>query len=267
MLVIDAIDYFLKSKQQGKRLSPETIRWYKGIFLLFAKKFIELPDSPEAIEGFLGECEAGDERRHGYYRALRSLYRFLNKRLDLVDPTVKIDAPQRKPKSPTILMPDDLEQLLSYPHLAKIKTALLFLIDTGARPGELVNLTVNDLMETPWGYVTKISGKTGARFVPISNDTYQALISHLPFGYTRYCLRRLISRAFRDAHVRGSAITLRHTFGTLWQGDELILKQIMGHRHLSTTQIYRHLRVKQLCLQHHQYTPLNMVFARSRSML
>jgi site-specific recombinase XerD len=56
----------------------------------------------------------------------------------------------------------------------------------------------------------------------------------------------MIARAFADARIRGSGINLRHSFGSLWGGDELVLQRIMGHAHLSTTRIYRTLRIERL---------------------
>ena len=262
----EALKLFLKSRA-AKGLSKQTIRWYVGVLKLFVQRFKKLPKSPEHIEVFVASCQAGDERRHGYYRAVRALYRFLHRRYNIPNPVERIDPPKRKPKYPKVLTPDELNQLLTFPHSAKIKTALLFLIDTGARVGELASLRKEDLSETPWGYIARLDGKTGVRLVPISNETYRALRDNLPLGYSSNRLRRLISRAFDDAYVTGSSLKIRHTFATLWEGDELVLQKIMGHAHLSTTLIYRHLRTRTLSAQHHEYSPLTMVFTRSRSML
>lgn len=260
-----AIEIFLKSRR-AKGLSPQTIRWYHGILNQFARRFKRLPKKPDKIESFLVSCTAGDERRHGYYRALRCFYKFLHRRHNVRNPIDTMDAPKRKPKFPKSLMPDELDQLLSYPHPPKIKTALLFLADTGARIGELSNLSIRDISETPWGYIARISGKTGGRLVPISAETYHALEANLPLVYTAYRLRRLISEAFRNARVKGTAHTLRHTFGTLWGGDELALQRIMGHTSLSTTKIYRHLRTEHLSEQHRKFSPLGMIMALTKKM-
>jgi len=266
VLTIDLIGIFIKSRM-AKGLSPHSVRWYKGILGEFAQHFPELPQKPEDIYDFLLSCHAGDERRHGYYRALRALYNFLErKREGYPNPIKYIDPPRRKIKQPRPLTPEELQQLLFYPHAPIIKAALLFLSDTGARVGELTNLSPVDINETPYGYIARISGKTGARIVPISPETYHALIKVLPFGFTDWQLRRRISLAFDDAHVKGSGINLRHTFGTLWAGDELILQRIMGHAHLSTTKIYRQLRVANLCEQHHIYSPLNMIMRGTKRM-
>jgi len=227
----------------------------------------QLPDTVEACEVFLASCSAGDERKHGYYRAIRAFYHFLNRRFDLTDPTTKMDAPKRKPKQPKPLLINDLHQLITYPHPPKTLAALMFLTDTGARVSEACDLTLNDLSKSPWGYIARVKGKTGTRLLPISTVVYKALVKVLPFGYTRYRFRRMISLAFRNAHVWGSGINLRHTFGSYWEGDELVLQQIMGHSNLSTTKIYRQLRTQILSLQHHQFSPLRMVLQGRQAML
>jgi integrase len=123
-------------------------------------------------------------------------------------------------------------------------------------------LKTTDLDLTEWGPVARVTGKTGTRIIPISPQTYYSLLKILPFKLSPNRLCRLISAAFKDAHVRGTAHFLRHTFATYFDGDELILQYIMGHAHLSTTQIYRQLRTRKMCEQHREYSPLKMVLDR-----
>lgn len=244
-----------------------TIKWYSVILCKFANRYPKLPTRPELIEDFIIDTQAGDERKHGYFRTLRCFYRFLHKRFQILNPMDCIEPPRRKRKNPRILSPDELDQLLCFPHPPEIKAALLFLCDTGTRLGELANLKEMNIQEMPWGYIAKLNGKTGERPVPLSVETYHALVQNLPFGYSKDYLGRKIAQAFKDAHIKGTAHTLRHTFATLWEGDELALQNILGHTSLSTTKIYRHLRSEILSSQHRQFSPLKMVFARSKSML
>jgi len=258
-----AVQAFVTSCR-ARGLSPHTIRWYREILYSFAKEYKRLPKSPEKIEKFITNCNAGDERRHGYYRAVRRFYRFLERRHDIKNPINKVDPPRRKPKHPKTLVPEEIDQLLSYPHSPRLKAAIMFLIDTGARVGELSSLKPKDLSETPWGYVARVNGKTGNRIVPISSETYNALADHLPFGWSVFRLRRLISQAFHSANVDGTAHTLRHTFGTLWRGDESALQDIMGHASFLTTKKYRHLRTEALSEQHHRHSPLRMIHSLTK---
>jgi len=257
---------FIESRR-SKGLADSTIRWYEGILSPFCENCRKLPQKPDAVERYIMSCRGGDERRHGYYRALRAFYRWCHRRLGLKNPVDLIEAPKRSKKSPIFLTADGLDQLLSYPHKPIIKACLLFLSDTGCRVAELANLNPDDFIETPQGYIAKVKGKTGERLVPLSAITRTAIIRFLPLPFTPYRLRIKIARAFKDAHVRGSSKTLRHTFGTLWMGDEFALQRIMGHAYITTTQQYRHLRTEVLNEQHSRHTPLNQVFARTKSML
>lgn len=263
MRTSDALAVFLASRK-ARGLSPLTIRWYLGILEVFAKQHPELPDNTDDIYLFLSRYpKVGDERFHGLYRALTALYNYLEKKYPGVPNPMRIlEPPRRKPKQPRPLTLEELSQLLAFPHNSKIKAAILFLADTGCRVGEAASLQLNDLSETPWGYVARVSGKTGSRLVPISYQTYHSLNQVLPFGYTGYRFRRLVSQAFADARVQGSGINLRHTFGTYWDGDELVLQQIMGHSHLSTTKIYRALRTQRMSEQHAMYSPLRLIHSQ-----
>ncbi len=256
----DVVDAFLRSRQ-AKGLSPQTVRWYRGILAEFTRQYRELPDNPEAIDNFLITCTAGDERRHGYFRTIRALYRFAKRRYYIRNIIEAVDPPKRQNKRPRPLTLDELDQLLSFPHVSRIRVALTFLSDSGARVGECARLTVMDLTETQWGPVARVTGKTGTRFIPISQGTYGLLLKGLPFKISPNRLCRLISQAFHDAHVKGTAHSLRHTFATYWEGDELILQYILGHAHLSTTQMYRQLRTRKMCEQHHENSPLKLVMA------
>ena len=262
----EAAQLFLNSCK-AKGLSPRTIQWYGDILRQFVFRYPKLPRKPMQIEEFIASCKGGDERKHGYYRTLRRFFRFLRRHYKVKNPMELVDPPRRMAKLPRVLTPDELDQLLSFPHKAKIKASLLFLADTGARLGELARLNPGDISQNHVGYIAKVNGKTGFRYVPISWDTCNALVNYLPLGWTTDWLGRLISTAFDDAYVVGTAHTLRHTFATLWKGDEFALQRIMGHSTIVTTVRYRHLRTEQLIEQHNQYSPLRMVFTATRSML
>lgn len=259
MLTSDALRAFIISRK-AKGLSSETIRWYQDILKNLIFMYQELPTTPDAIESFLASCLSGDERRHGYYRALRAFYRWLKKRYKIDNPLEFLDPPKRARKNPHALTPDELDQLFSFPHRAKVRACLLFLADTGCRVGELFHLKRADLDETPWGFVAKVRGKTGERVVPVSPETYHAMLTNLPLNWGYWYLRYTIGQAFKNAHVPGTAHTLRHTYGSLWPGnDDSTLQMIMGHASIQTTMKYRHLRTQVLSEAHRKNTPLKYV--------
>jgi len=262
----EAVDVFILSRK-AKGLSPQTIRWYKGILAVFESEFKKLPKKPEQIELFFASLNVGDERQHGYYRAIRCLYRFLNRRYKVKNPIEYIDPPTLKRKQPVVLTPIEINKLLCTSIKPEIKKAIMFLSDTGARLGEYLSLSIENIEEAADGFTVKITGKTGERTIPVSYEVYHALMVNPPKKRSRSWLSHQISRAFKEANLKGSALTLRHSFATIWGGDELVLQQIMGHSNLSTTRLYRQLRTKTLIKQHNQYSPLKMVLSSSKSML
>jgi integrase len=146
--------------------------------------------------------------------------------------------------------------LLSHTHLPVVSACLAFVADTGCRLGELHSLEPGDFIQTPLGYVAKVTGKTGARLVPVTRSAAEALIPHLPLKMSPWWLCRLMSRGFEEAGIKGSTHTLRHTFATLWEGDEFALQRIMGHAKIETTRIYRNLKTDRLSIQHNQFSPV-----------
>lgn len=69
----DAVDLFIQSRQ-SRGLAPNSIIWYQKSLSIFADYYPKLPKHPEQIERFLISRNIGDERRHGYYRALKCFY-------------------------------------------------------------------------------------------------------------------------------------------------------------------------------------------------
>ena len=256
----EAVEAFLKSRL-AKGLKPETLKWYKTTLRPFAGAYPELPVIPEDIDDFLINRQSGDERRHGYFRAIRALYRFLKRRRNIENIVTLMEAPRREKKLPRPITLDALDQLLSYPHPQRIQAALMFMADSGARVGETARLQPADLAETEWGHAVIVNGKTGSRLVPVGENTYRLLVRSLPFNVSPGRMSHLASKAFREAHVVGSAHCLRHTFGTYWEGDEDVLQKILGHASITTTQLYRQLQVKKICQQHHEFSPLKMIYA------
>ena len=250
----------------GKGLSPNTIRWYGSCLHRFATMNPKLPLKPERIDSFLADCK-GDERRHGYYRTLKVFYGYLEVRYHVRNPFRFIEQPKRRHKEPRYLNPPEIQKLLNTDMASKIRTAIMCMVDTGARLSEVANLQIDDLGETTWGFWARVDGKTGVRRVPISYETYHALMVNLPFSVGSHWLGVQIARLFHQAGVKGSAHTLRHTFGTLWKGDLLVLQRIMGHSNLSTTKRYRHLQSELIFEEHSKYSPLKMVSNSPRPML
>jgi integrase/recombinase XerD len=218
--------------------------------------------------------------------ALRRYFRFLvRERVRPDDPTVLIAAPRQGRGLPKTLAAGDVERLLAAPD---VKTALglrdramLELIYAcGLRVSELVKLGVQQYNHARG--VTQVVGKGGReRLVPVGEeaqywlelyrkqgrpellgpaDVEALFVSRRGAAMTRQNFWHLIKRYARQAGITAalSPHTLRHAFAThlLEHGADLrAVQMLLGHRDLSTTQIYTHVTRARLKSLHEKYHP------------
>ncbi len=235
---------------------------------------------------YLANLEGGDEgnlsrRTQGYHViALRSFLKWLIKRDFNVMSPEKIDLPKVPERQVKFLTGEQVDRLLNSPSLSTLqgkrdKAILEVLFSTGLRVSELTKLNREkvDLERREFGII----GKGGrARVVFLSNraaewvkkylgersDHYSPLfIRHkgkidpaTPDEKTRLTPRsvqRLIKKYGRKIKlpVEVTPHVLRHSFATdlLMAGADLrSVQEMLGHKNISTTQIYTHVTNKQL---------------------
>jgi integrase/recombinase XerD len=217
--------------------------------------------------------------------ALRRYYRFLvRERLRADDPTARIAAPRLGRPLPKGLAAADVGRLLDAPDTRSAlglrdRAMLELMYACGLRVSELVGLGAHQV--SLGRGVVQVVGKGGReRLVPmgeearhwierylrqarpelLGHDAAEALfVSRRGQAMTRQNFWRLIKDHARAAGITGrlSPHTLRHAFAThlLENGADLrAVQMLLGHRDLSTTQIYTHVtraRLKALHEKHH----------------
>ncbi|MBI4583114.1 MAG: tyrosine recombinase XerC [Planctomycetes bacterium] len=203
---------------------------------------------------------------------IRSFYKFLLKKgLVTNNPLTDIPTPKVEKRLPRFLGVEEVEKLLNAPQgntfqAIRDRAILETLYSTGLRVSELTGLNVADIDLT--GEIIKASGKgSRERMVPIGSFAMEAVKKYLEVRGTipRHTAKdpealflnrfgeRLSSRSIRkilDKYIRITGLdertsphTLRHSFAThlLNRGANLrIVQELLGHKHLSTTQIYTH---------------------------
>ncbi len=207
---------------------------------------------------------------------IRSFFKFLLRKGHVENnPIAEIKTPKVEKRLPHYLDVNDVERLLSAPQgssfQAKRDRAILeTLYSTGLRVSELTGLNLGDVDAT--GEVIRTRGKgRRERVIPIGSfalraireylevrnvvlqDTAQAPAGEAPLFLNRFG-QRLSSRSIRkimDKYIKIAGLskktsphTLRHSFAThlLNRGANLrLVQELLGHKHLSTTQIYAHL--------------------------
>ncbi len=210
--------------------------------------------------------------------AIRSLYRYLVTKQHYLehDPTVGIDSPKRKKGLPKVLTLEEslrllasIEQDRTSPYRIRDYAILTLFLNCGMRLSELVGININDI--DPELNSLRVTGKGNKeRIIYLNEACRQALTDHLieRLSHANAKLKEdalFLSRLHRRISVKTvqamvykyldrcglgakhySVHKLRHTAATLMyqsgKVDVRVLKDILGHEQLNTTQIYTHVR-------------------------
>jgi integrase/recombinase XerC len=203
---------------------------------------------------------------------IRSFYKcLLKKGIVTTNPLTDIPTPKVEKKIPHFLGVEEVEKLLNAPQgngfqPGRDRAILETLYSTGLRVSELTALNVGDIDVT--GEVVKARGKgRRERVMPVGSFALQAIKAYIELRaqvphinekdpealFLNRFGDRLSSRSIRkiiDKYIKVTGLsektsphTLRHSFAThlLNRGANLrMVQELLGHKHLSTTQIYTH---------------------------
>jgi tyrosine recombinase XerC len=277
------IDEFINYLNAERSASKHTLKAYHTDLLIFKEWAKERGfDEDEVNQGVIrdylvwmqhqGQSRATIARK---FSSLRSYYKFLCRENYLdTNPVLDVTTPRLEKKLPDFLYIEEVNALLACPQgdevIARRDRAILeTLYSTGIRVSELVAMNLSDI-DREAGMV-KVMGKGGKeRFVPIGSyairaiDRYLEKRGELSKGHTDALflnrwggrisdrgVRFLINKYMRKSGIAKSASphTLRHSFAThlLDRGADLrVVQEMLGHKSLSTTQIYTHLTKERL---------------------
>jgi integrase/recombinase XerC len=214
---------------------------------------------------------------------LRSYFRFL-RRTGVVtsDPTAGLRNPKQPRRLPRLLCVDEIIRLLDAipgdtPPSVRDRAMLETLYGGGLRVSELVGLNVDDLdLDQD---LVKVRGKgRRERLCPIGEMAVHWLKRYIPLRDPELAYEkgmflnqrgsRLSSRSvgrLLEAHLLNAGLvnaasphTLRHSFAThlLDRGADLrSVQELLGHRKLTSTQIYTHVTQERLLDMYHQAHP------------
>jgi len=234
--------------------------------------------APLDLRRYLADLKRSDYSRATVARklaTLRSFYKFLAREGEVARNPVKlIRTPRQERRLPKFLQPGEVERLLAATKgddlLALRDAAILeVLYSTGMRVSELVAMDLEHV--DPIGEVVRVRGKgKRERLAPLGSYALRALDRYLaaradagPIDKKAVFVnrhgRRLSTRSVRRKLAKYLAIagldpkvsphTLRHSFAThmLERGADLrAVQELLGHRSLSTTQIYTHVTAGRL---------------------
>lgn len=215
---------------------------------------------------------------------LKSFFRYLVKNgIIESNPVATIKMPKLEKKLPEYLSESEIEQLLSLPDFKTFKgirdLAILELFyGTGIRLSELINIKVGQI-DFKQQLIRVIGKGNKERIVPFGGSAKLILEKYLLIrpqfaensvdnlfvlksGKKMYpmAVQRIVQKYLKQASQiqQKSPHILRHSFAThlLNQGADIrVVKDLLGHENLATTQIYTHLSIDHLKKVYNQAHP------------
>lgn len=221
--------------------------------------------------GFMTERKLNRKSIARKLAAIRSFFKYHCRQGSIpISPVQKISTPKMGKNLPRFLFREHMDKLLGAPELETKKgfrdqVILELLYGSGLRVSELVSLNIIDVDLN--GSIIRVRGKgRKERIVPLTdparkaidgylslrNDIKEALIlNYKDTRLTSRSVRRVLDKLEKEANLNQHIHPhmLRHTFAThLLDGgaDLRSVQELLGHKKLSSTQIYTHLTREKL---------------------
>jgi len=215
--------------------------------------------------------------------ALKSFFKYLyNRDIIPMNPAAVIGCPKKEKHLPGFLYLNQVDKLMDFSvenfFDARDMAILAAFYSTGARVSELSSADIDDM--DPEGNRLRVKGKGGdERIVFFTDETIEKITLYLGFRKRQFAGSdralfvnkngtRMSSRGIFDVvrkrarnaglNTRVSPHTLRHSFATemLNQGADIrAVQEMLGHRNLSTTQVYTHTTKERLRKVYDRFHP------------
>jgi integrase len=158
----------------------------------------------------------------------------------------------------------------------------LLTLDTGIRPNEAFNLTIEDFIYPNIKVRAEVAKNRKERILPLSPATAEVLkrlIGYKDKYWPDYILltsegnqmnifrwNKILSQASKRIGCKISPYMLRHSFAIMYLrngGNLIALQQEMGHTDIKMTRRYLNLTEVDIQQQHTKASPLNNIIRRS----
>lgn len=293
------IDLFLKVKRATRK--PATIRWYSNVLGYYHAAVFDLqPTWPPTLSHCLAFLETfntkklKDNSRNNYYRAVQSWLNWLKKAgyidynpLDLLD---RIKAPKSLPRAPDEEVTGSVLSTINLQANSwhDIRDMALFSValTTGARPGELARILVDDI-DLKAQQIRVYSDKDKQEREVVFDDDTMISLAHwlkvrtglVPTDLRHLWVSNYQNRGFRSLTYWGirdrlkfwqkkaavghfSLYALRHAFAiySIREGMDLLdVRDQLGHASIATTNIYTQVAGSGRLERHRQANPMKRV--------
>ena len=237
---------------------------------------VTLSDVYRYMNFLQSERKNGAAARARKVSSLRTFFKYLTLTTGLLkeNPVLQLETPKIKKSLPKYLTLDQSKQLLEEPEGAfreRDFCMITLFLNCGIRLSELVGLNISDIHRTGNDRSMRVVGKGNKeRLVYLNDACLQAIEAYLQVRprnlkqdrdalfiskqnkrISNKTVQYIIKKYLREAGLEQySTHKLRHTAATLMYQyghvDVRVLKEILGHENLSTTEIYTHLSNEQM---------------------
>ena len=272
------IDQYIEHLTLNRRFSANTIHSYKIRLKKFNETVKKKPQelTEEDIEKYsrsLAQHYPASTQRD-YLICAKNFLKFLGKKKIITELIYEIEMP-KVPERPLIfLTPEEVSAFIDGCKTLRNIAIISLLYDTGLRISELTNLKRNQI-DFNNGKVIITNGKGGKiRLAFITSDTKERLTAYLktrhdnsPYLFINKNSKTKLTIQGVECFIKITADyigqdknitphTFRHSFATnlLENGlDIRIVQELLGHKSITSTQIYTHITNQKLQQYHHQY--------------
>lgn len=228
---------------------------------------------------FLYDLKSDSKTVSRHLSSIRQFYKFLfREKIILDNPVIDIESPKIQRKLPKIAEENDVIELLNFASKdqsingIKVSLILEILYGTGIRVSELIKIKISDFISSEDGFFLIVCGKGNKeRIVPFNDAVTNILkiymeINNIPFRSKEFLFksdyssqnhitRQRVGQILKEIMIKSgmnfsiSPHKMRHFFATHMLENNcslVVVKDILGHSDISSTQIYTHVMASKL---------------------
>jgi len=251
--------------QRAQSLAPRTIKDRRDVLrhLVTYSKTTLLEISPDHIISYLERPELSASSRASYHASIRAFYRWAKQTGRLgVNPVDKTPTPKRPKGVPRPVETAHISALLQAANRKRTRAMIVLAAYAGMRVHEVAKFRGEDIDRI--SEVITITGKGGKTAMVPAHPVIMELAREFPtrgYWFPSYSsqsdkphihstqVSRAIRNAMRRAGFEGKAHQLRHWYAStlLDEGvDVRIVKEMMRHESLATTEIYTRVSMRRM---------------------